>query len=55
MEHGHIEDGDLAASSTFDHHSVGPHVGRVRQDQKGGAWCPAQTIQAGVREWLEGK
>ena len=26
---------------------------RARQDLKGGAWCPAQTISAGVREWLE--
>ena len=28
-------------------------VCRARQDLKGGAWCPAQTISAGVREWLE--
>ena len=53
MEHGHIKDSDITASSTFDQHSVGAHVGRVRQDVKGGAWCPAQTISAGVREWLE--
>jgi hypothetical protein len=25
MEHGHIKDRDIAASSTFDYHSVGPH------------------------------
>jgi len=53
MEHGHIKDGDITASSTFDYHSVGPHIGRSRQDAKGGAWCPAQTISSGVREWLE--
>ena len=28
MEHGHIKDVDITASSTFDHHSVGPHIGR---------------------------
>ena len=53
MEHGHIPDRDIAASSTFDYHSVGPHMGRARQDAKGGAWCPAQTISSGVREWIE--
>ena len=53
MEQGHIKDSDITASSTFDQHSVGAHVGRARQDVKGGAWCPAQTISAGVREWLE--
>jgi hypothetical protein len=53
MEHGQINDGDIAASSTFDFHSVGSHMGRTRQDAKGGAWCPAQTISSGVREWLE--
>ena len=26
---------------------------RSGQDAKGGAWCPAQTISSGVREWLE--
>ena len=53
MEQGHIKDSDITASSTFDQHSVGAHVGRARQDVKGGAWCPAQTISAGVREGLE--
>ena len=53
MEHGHIKDRDIAASSTFDYHSVGPHMGRARQDRKGGAWCPAHTISRGVREWIE--
>ena len=53
MEHGHIPDKDISASSTFDYHSVGPHMGRARQDAKGGAWCPAQTISSGVREWIE--
>ena len=28
MEHGHIKDVDITASSTFDYHSVGPHIGR---------------------------
>ena len=28
MEHGHIKDADITASSTFDYHSVGPHIGR---------------------------
>ena len=28
MEHGHINDADITASSTFDYHSVGPHIGR---------------------------
>ena len=53
MEHDHIQDRDITASSTFDYHSVGPHMGRARQDAKGGAWCPAQTISHGVREWIE--
>lgn len=53
MEHGHIPDSALAASSTFDHHSVGPHIGRARKDSRGGAWCPARPIQEGVDEWLE--
>jgi len=26
---------------------------RVRQDVRGGAWCPRSVIQAGVTEWLE--
>merc|ERR1719391_1858856 len=53
MEHGHIPDSALAASSTFDMHSVGPHIARARKDFKGGAWCPARPIQEGVEEWLE--
>lgn len=53
MEHGHIPDRDITASSTFDYHSVGPHMGRARQDAKGGAWCPAQAISHGVEEWIE--
>ena len=28
MEQGHIKDADISASSTFDFHSVGPHIGR---------------------------
>ena len=31
MEHGHIPDSALAASSTFDMHSVGPHIARARK------------------------
>ena len=26
---------------------------RVRQDIRGGAWCPRSVIQVGVEEWLE--
>ena len=26
---------------------------RVRQDIRGGAWCPRSVIQAGVEEWLQ--
>ena len=31
MEYGHIPDSALAASSTFDMHSVGPHIARARK------------------------
>ena len=53
MEDGRIPDQDITASSSFDPHSVGAAMGRARQDIRGGAWCPANTISKGVKEWLE--
>ena len=26
---------------------------RLNQDRLGGAWCPRQTIQEGVKEWIQ--
>ena len=53
MEHGHIKDADITASSAFDFKSVGPQNARLRKDMYGGAWCPKSTIAPGVREWIQ--
>ena len=53
MEHGHIDDEDITASSAFDFKSVGPQNARLRKDHFGGAWCPKKTIAPGVREWIQ--
>ena len=53
MEDGRIPDRDITASSSFDPLSVGAAMGRARQDIRGGAWCPANTISQGSKEWLE--
>eukprot|EP00095_Tigriopus_kingsejongensis_P010264 snap_masked-scaffold178_size283195-processed-gene-1.2 protein:Tk10264 transcript:snap_masked-scaffold178_size283195-processed-gene-1.2-mRNA-1 annotation:"epithelial discoidin domain-containing receptor 1-like" len=53
MEHGHIANGDISASSAFDHTSVGPQNARIRQDSFGGAWCPKSTITPKVKEWIQ--
>ena len=53
MEDGRISDRDVTASSSFDPLSVGAAMGRARQDIRGGAWCPANTISQSSKEWLE--
>ena len=53
MEHGHIDDEDITASSAFDFKSVGPQNARLRKDHFGGAWCPKKTIAPGIREWIQ--
>eukprot|EP00096_Caligus_rogercresseyi_P011414 TRINITY_DN4481_c0_g1_i2.p1 TRINITY_DN4481_c0_g1~~TRINITY_DN4481_c0_g1_i2.p1 ORF type:complete len:680 (+),score=197.66 TRINITY_DN4481_c0_g1_i2:156-2195(+) len=53
MEHGHIEDADIQASSAFDFKSVGPQNARINKDTFGGAWCPKKPVEKGVREWIE--
>ena len=53
MEHGHIKDEDITASSAFDFKSVGPQNARLKKDMYGGAWCPKATIAPGVREWIQ--
>ncbi|EFX65895.1 hypothetical protein DAPPUDRAFT_303380 [Daphnia pulex] len=53
MESGAIRDEDIAASSSFDGASVGPHNARVRVERNGGAWCPRQQATHQPRDWLE--
>ncbi|TRY62645.1 hypothetical protein TCAL_11961 [Tigriopus californicus] len=53
MEHGHISDSDISASSAFDYTSVGPQNARIRQEKNGGAWCPRSSITPKVREWIQ--
>ncbi|CAB4069812.1 DDR2 [Lepeophtheirus salmonis] len=53
MEHGHIDDADITASSAFDFKSVGPQNGRINKDQYGGAWCPLEAVAKTAHEWIE--
>ncbi|XP_069672630.1 discoidin domain-containing receptor 2-like isoform X2 [Periplaneta americana] len=52
MESGDIPDSAISASSSYVP-NVGPHQGRLRVDKTGGAWCPKQQVERGVREYLE--
>ena len=53
MEDGRIADEDITVSSSFDPKSVGAAMSRIRQDIRGGAWCPASAISNESKEWLE--
>ncbi|KAL1517290.1 hypothetical protein ABEB36_001072 [Hypothenemus hampei] len=53
MESGLIKDDDIKASSSFDNKYVGAHLGRIRNDINGGAWCPVQQASPTSREWIE--
>ncbi|XP_021920261.1 discoidin domain-containing receptor 2-like isoform X2 [Zootermopsis nevadensis] len=52
MESGSVPDSAITASSSYVP-NVGPHQGRLRVDKTGGAWCPKQQVERGVREYLE--
>ncbi|XP_071443224.1 discoidin domain-containing receptor 2-like [Hetaerina americana] len=52
MESGGIPDSAITASSSYVP-NVGPHNGRLRVERNGGAWCPRQQVERGVREYLE--
>ena len=53
MESGSIPDSDVSASSSYDVHSSGPSLARVRTDRLGGAWCPKTQIHRDSYEYLE--
>ncbi|KAG7313144.1 hypothetical protein JYU34_000233 [Plutella xylostella] len=53
MESGQIADADLTATSSFNDGNVGPQNGRLNQEIRGGAWCPASQITTESTEWLE--
>lgn len=55
MESGKIDNAALRASSAHVLTYVGPQFARLNRDQNGGAWCPANPIDADNRhdEWIE--
>ena len=53
MESGAIRDEQLSASSSFDASNLGPEHARIRSEQGGGAWCPAQQIDASSYEFIQ--
>ncbi|XP_059092604.1 discoidin domain-containing receptor 2-like [Tigriopus californicus] len=53
LESGTVDDTDMTASSSFDHHSTGPQNARLNVDVRGGAWCPKQAVHEGVKEWIQ--
>lgn len=52
MESGTIPDEAITASSSYVP-NVGPRNGRLRVEKAGGAWCPKQQVERGVREYLQ--
>ncbi|XP_031826046.1 discoidin domain-containing receptor 2 isoform X1 [Nomia melanderi] len=52
MESGDIPDSAITASSSYVT-NVGPRNGRLRKETAGGAWCPKNQIERGIREWLQ--
>lgn len=33
--------------------SISIYLFRLNHDQLGGAWCPKNTIQKGIKEWIQ--
>ncbi|KAK4877698.1 hypothetical protein RN001_010204 [Aquatica leii] len=52
MESGAIPDDAITASSSYVP-NVGPKNGRLRVEKAGGAWCPKQQVEKGIREYLQ--
>nr|XP_018896259.1 PREDICTED: discoidin domain-containing receptor 2-like [Bemisia tabaci] len=52
MESGAISDALVTASSSYVP-NVGPKNGRLRLERAGGAWCPKQQVEKGVREYIQ--
>ncbi|KAF5282399.1 hypothetical protein FQA39_LY17596 [Lamprigera yunnana] len=52
METGAIPDEAITASSSYVP-NVGPKNGRLRVEKAGGAWCPKQQVEKGIREYIQ--
>lgn len=53
MRSGEIPDEAITASSSYDQTQVGPENARIGSEEKGGAWCPRQSISKNVYEYLQ--
>ena len=53
MQNGEIKDTQISATSSFQHHSVGPQRARLNRHEEGGAWCPKSYVSKDGSEYLE--
>ncbi|XP_055955868.1 discoidin domain-containing receptor 2 isoform X2 [Patella vulgata] len=53
MQSGLLKDEQLTASSSYNKAEVGPENARIRTEQKGGAWCPKETITKDTYEYIQ--